>query len=232
MRRAGRIAGVLIGLALALLVVVPASGQDLNTLLTNFLVDLRNGTFGVRSPISSMALSGALTFTPDNTYDIGASGATRPRSLFLAQNITAGGAIAASGDINSAATALFYWAGRGVLKSPADGAVAITNNAQTIGSELKADALPTIASGFGASPTIAAGSTPLAGAIVVSTGGPLTGVVNFNGTAFPSAPFVLCMNASTAAVLRCGSSTTQLTVTAPVAFTAGDVVSWIAISSK
>ncbi len=56
-------------------------------------------------------------------------------------------------------------------------------------------------------------------------------MINFNGTAFPSAPFVICTDDSTVLAVRCSASTTQLTIAA-VAFTASDVVSWIAVSSK
>ena len=52
-------------------------------------------TLTVNSTITSN-----LIFT-DNTYDIGASGATRPRSLFLGSNITAGGTISATGIIRA-----------------------------------------------------------------------------------------------------------------------------------
>lgn len=115
----------------------------------------------------------------------------------------------------------------------AAGRLAITTTGGTIGSALKVDALPTVASGFGTSPAVTAGSTPLAGSVNVGTGGVATsGVINFNGTAFPSAPFVVCMNTTTAAVVRCTATTTQLTMTAPAAFTASDVVAWVAISPK
>ncbi len=67
----------------------------------------------------------------------------------------------------------------------------------------------------------------------VGGGGVATsGVINFNGTAFPSAPFPIVMNQTTGAVVRATASTTQLTITAPVAFTASDVISWVCISSK
>lgn len=36
------------------------------------------------------ALTGNLLFSPDNTYDIGASGTSRPRSMFLGTNLTVG----------------------------------------------------------------------------------------------------------------------------------------------
>lgn len=47
-------------------------------------------------PINGGTLTGNLLFT-DNTYDIGASGATRPRNIFLAGNSTVGGTISVTG---------------------------------------------------------------------------------------------------------------------------------------
>src|SRR5215831_11860557 len=40
---------------------------------------------------ADLTLSGTLLFTADNTYDVGASGATRPRDLYLARNELIGG---------------------------------------------------------------------------------------------------------------------------------------------
>lgn len=47
-------------------------------------------------PITGGTLTGNLLFT-DNTYDIGASGATRPRNIFLAGNGTLGGTLSVTG---------------------------------------------------------------------------------------------------------------------------------------
>lgn len=106
-------------------------------------------------------------------------------------------------------------------------------SAGALGVNINVSALPTVASGFGTSPAIIAGSTPLAGGVNVGTGGIATsGVINFNGTAFPSAPFVVAMNTTTGAILRATATTTQLTITATVAFTASDIVNWICFSSK
>lgn len=129
-------------------------------------------------------------------------------------------------------TSYYQWNGRARMYSPADGQVNAVNQANTIGSQLKVDALPTVASGFGTSPAITAGSTPFAGSINVGSGAPGTGgVINFNGTAFPSAPFIVCMDDSSLLTIRCTATTTQLTIVA-TALTASDVVSWIAVSSK
>jgi hypothetical protein len=113
----------------------------------------------------------------------------------------------------------------------ANGLANFQNNGDTIGVQFKFDALPTVASGFGTSPAVTAGSTPMAGSVNVGTGASSSGVVNFNGTAFPSAPFVVCMDDSSILAVKCTATTTQLTISA-VAFTASDVISWMAVSSK
>lgn len=49
---------------------------------------------------SNPILSGNLLFSPDGTYDIGASGANRPRIIYTSSSIIAGGNIASSGFYN------------------------------------------------------------------------------------------------------------------------------------
>jgi hypothetical protein len=71
--------------------------------------------------------SGQLLFSPDNTYDLGASGASRPRNLYVAQTGFFGS------DVNVGATRTIYWTSRALLKSPADGQVTVTNFAATAG---------------------------------------------------------------------------------------------------
>ena len=46
------------------------------------------------------ALTTNLLFSPDATYDIGASGASRPRDLFLSRDLTVGGTMTVAGGIN------------------------------------------------------------------------------------------------------------------------------------
>jgi len=43
--------------------------------------------------VSSNTLPESLLFTPDNTYDIGANGANRPRNVYVANSIVAGSGI-------------------------------------------------------------------------------------------------------------------------------------------
>lgn len=139
----------------------------------------------------------------------------------------------ASGVGGLAANYISFNANRAVAQSLSDGTLNISNQAITIGSQIKADALPTVASGFGTSPAVTAGSTPLAGSINIGTGGTATsGIINFNGTAFPSAPFCLAGDQSSNIAVRASTTTTQLTLTVTVAWSASDIVSWHCISSK
>lgn len=125
------------------------------------------------------------------------------------------------------------WSSRSQMLAPTDGSVTLNNAAIALGSTLKFDALPTIASGFGTSPAITAGSTPLAGSINVGTGGTATtGVINFNGTAYPSAPFCIVTTTTTTTPTRVLASTTQLTLNSTVAWLASDVVNWHCVSSR
>jgi hypothetical protein len=140
----------------------------------------------------------------------------------------------ATGNISTSTGGAFTWNSitKSAIRSSSDGVMSFENLGSTTGSKIKVDALPTVASGFGTSPAVTAGSTPFAGSINVGTGAPGTGgVINFNGTAFPSAPFVVCQDDSSLLVVRCTATTTQMTIAA-TALTASDVVSWIAISSK
>jgi hypothetical protein len=77
--------------------------------------------------------AGNLVATDDNTYDIGASGASRPRDFYLGRNLTAAGNITAGGSLgvflgNSAAP--IYWASRSQIYSPANGNIHLTNSSQ------------------------------------------------------------------------------------------------------
>jgi hypothetical protein len=170
-------------------------------------------------------------------YSLNGGAATYPLTVTSAGVMT----FIAGGEISSVTVVRpisngggIHWLGGTALTSAnTDGHLTMTNDAGTIGSRLKMDALPTVASGFGTSPSITAGSTPLAGSVNVGTGGIATsGVINFNGTAFPSAPFVVATTSLTNAVVRATASTTQLTLTSTTAWTASDVITWHAISSK
>lgn len=193
-------------------------------------------TTGVLIPVTSSNFADGTSLLPSIAY------ASEPTLGFFRSSatiITATGNFNVTGESGSTtnfragAAGAFYWSTKSLIKSPTNGIETHTLQDSSIGVEFKYDALPTVASGFGTSPSVTAGSTPMAGSINVGTGGvATTGVINFNGTAFPSAPFVVCMNTTTGAVVRATTSTTQLTITAPAAFTASDVVCWICVSSK
>lgn len=167
-------------------------------------------------------------------------GGTNLPSVNVVGDLTVGGVstftglVTANGSLFIQAGDLLCWNTRGCAESPNDGSFILENNANTIGSRLKVDALPTIASGFGTTPSITAGSTPLAGSVNVGTGGAATsGVINFNGTAFPTAPFCVATPSLTNVPTRATTvTTTQVTLTTSTAWTASDVVGWICVSSR
>lgn len=68
--------------------------------------------------VAQPAIGGTdILFTPDATYDIGKSGATRPRDIFTSRDITSGGILA--------------FAAKSVIRSSADGLANLTNAANT-----------------------------------------------------------------------------------------------------
>lgn len=137
------------------------------------------------------------------------------------------------GSLQVPAGGTLSWPGRLIQQVPADGLFKVFNGGATAGSTLKIDALPTVASGFGTSPAITAGSTALDGSVNVGTGGvATTGTITFGGTAYPSAPFCVYSTQTTNAVTRGAPTTTQLVLNSTTAWTASDLVSWHCISSK
>lgn len=138
------------------------------------------------------------------------------------------------GDVSAGSGQKFNITNKWNIYGPAIGNLVMRDSNNTFGSQFKFDALPTIASGFGTGASIVAGSTPLAGAVNVGTGGVATsGVINFNGTAFPSAPFVVVTtNAVSNPTQAVQSSTTQLSLYSTSAWLANTIVYWIAISPK
>jgi hypothetical protein len=74
-------------------------------------------TGGGVTNIANFTTSGHLIWNTDNTYDIGASGATRPRNLFL------GGGIAIGSSAN------YQFTSRGFFSASSDGVFIIRNNA-------------------------------------------------------------------------------------------------------
>jgi hypothetical protein len=90
-----------------------------------------NAGFATRWTISS---GGHFLAGTDNTYDIGASGATRPRSIYAGTNVTIGGdfvSTAAGGLFKTGATGVFYWNGRTEMRASADGNLLLNDTAGT-----------------------------------------------------------------------------------------------------
>lgn len=75
--------------------------------------------------------AGNQLYSPDNTYDIGASGATRPRNVYIAGAGAFGGALTAGADIGAGSGSLIYWSGRGGMQASSDGVVNLKNQAGT-----------------------------------------------------------------------------------------------------
>jgi len=124
-----------------------AGGVNLNGNVT--VGDASTDTLTINSTITSN-----LIFT-DNTYDIGASGATRPRNLFLAGNATVGGSQTLTGALT--------------VDSTTDSSSTTTGSIQTDG-------------GLGVAKALFVGTTAnIAGAVTLS-GGTANGVAYLNGS--------------------------------------------------
>lgn len=82
--------------------------------------------FGTNNAIKwNIDSTGHILAETDNTYDIGASGATRPRHLYVGTNVTAGGSLQVG------SSSAIYWSSRALLRSPSDGAMTLSNLAET-----------------------------------------------------------------------------------------------------
>jgi len=66
----------------------------------------------------------------DNTYDIGASGASRPRNVFVAGTVTSSG-VAIGTNVSIPAASALFWSGRSEIVSPANKVVRIRDTAGT-----------------------------------------------------------------------------------------------------
>lgn len=93
--------------------------------------------FGIGSIVAQWNINntGMLLAGTDNTYDIGASGANRPRNLYIAGAITANGNIdignTGGNSLTLGAGGNATWNGRARLASPGDSVLSIANNAGT-----------------------------------------------------------------------------------------------------
>ena len=107
--------------------------------------------------------SGYFLAATDNAYDIGASGANRPRDGFFGRNFTVGNAL-----IMGAGGGSITWNGRNQLSSPADAVQRLSNNAGTITTDITLSG----ASAVGGSTAAFGGSIVSGGNVqVVSAGG-------------------------------------------------------------
>ena len=104
--------------------------------------------------------NGHFIASTDNTYDIGASGANRPRDFFLGRNLTVGGDMLTAGNAQVGGSGIYFFNGRSTIRSPADATVRLTNFANTITTDITLSG----ASGSGAS-TATFGGDIAAGAV-------------------------------------------------------------------
>jgi hypothetical protein len=206
-----------------------STGSSVNSTTTNTFTNLQTFSGGSQTN-DGTALLPAYSFTSEPTLGFWRSGAG---TITAQGTLVASGAFSTGGNVilGGAGGALTFSAG-GRITSATNGFFDLQTQNAAIGSLAKVDALPTISSGTGTGVAVIAGSTPLAGAVNVGTVSPGTIiVVNFNGTAYPSAPHCLADDENTILGVRAQASTTQLTLTS-AGFTASDIVDWICISSK
>lgn len=90
-----------------------------SAVVTNLDADKVDGLHAVSFLLTTGGtLTGNLLFSADNTLDIGASGATRPRDAYLGRNLAVGGTIVAVGIITQAAGgSTETFAGAGVINT-------------------------------------------------------------------------------------------------------------------
>lgn len=106
-----------------------------------------------------------------------------------------------------------------------NGATAATYRDLKLRHLIAAGTAPTIASGFGTSPSIAGADD--AGRLTVGTGGiATTGVITF-GTAYGTAPACVANNETSVLLIQATATTTTLTLTAATPFAASDKLTWV-----
>lgn len=86
---------------------------------------------GVFLPLAGGTMAGHLLFSPDNTYDIGASGATRPRNVYVANAITAGNNITAGSAFLAGSTGYLAFGSRGAMSAASNGVWGLYDDAGT-----------------------------------------------------------------------------------------------------
>lgn len=106
------------------------------TATQDLYLDATTGTLNFRTATTTrmqLSTSGHLLWPTDNTYDIGASGATRPRNIYAATNVvcsTLQGSVQ-GGNVLSGAGNILGWFGRSYMWSPSDGVIEFTNSGIT-----------------------------------------------------------------------------------------------------
>jgi hypothetical protein len=88
------------------------------------------GTAGTERWFISGA-SGHYLAGADNTYDIGASGANRPRIIYVGTDVVVGNKVQAAGDVIAGGTGDIQLSGRFRMRSPGDGIITLYNAAAT-----------------------------------------------------------------------------------------------------
>lgn len=95
---------------------------------------LRSGgaTLGANTFTGTQTLRGDLLFNADATYDIGKSGATRPRDIFSSRDVVSGRDFTTStGSFIAATSGRMFFNARSIFTSPVDGNILMTNAAAT-----------------------------------------------------------------------------------------------------
>jgi hypothetical protein len=140
-------------------------------------------------------------------------------------NFTGSGTFGSS--VSAGASTNFIWTGRTRMNSSANGKLKAENSAASAGINFQFTAAPTIASGFGTTPSIA--GTDSAGRVTVGSGGTdVTGTVTFAAT-WSTAPACVCNNEVTTLLCKATASTTTLILTSATAFTAADTLTYICV---
>jgi hypothetical protein len=91
---------------------------------------------------NSITFNANLLASVDNSFDIGATGASRPRNVFVAGAVTVNGLISTSSDLRAGSTNYFYWNARSQMSSPSDGNILLQNLAATDFNRLQLTTLP------------------------------------------------------------------------------------------
>jgi hypothetical protein len=69
--------------------------------------------------------------TGDNSYDIGASGATRPRTIYVGTDVVVAGTTGGGSATYAQSTGFLGWTSRSRIRSASDGVISLLNNAET-----------------------------------------------------------------------------------------------------